>query len=1050
MKESNSVSECPINKTIHRLFEEQVEKAAGGVAVVGPSGSEMVTYKELNRRADRLADSLLDRGVGTGSIVGLMMTRSIEMVIVMMGVLKAGGAYLPIDRDYPRERINYILRDSGAEIVLTETAGVGAGPDSSHLQRRSHAADSPAYVLYTSGTTGRPKGVLVEHRSVVNVLRWFGKRYNVAGGVRVIQLSRYSFDPSVEQIFATLLYGGTLHVVSPELVVDTRQLRRYIDVHRINIINFVPTVLDELLRYGPRLDSLRSVISGAERLTDEIKDRLVDKGYDLTNHYGPTETTIEATASRCSAARVNIGRPIDHVTCHIFAEEGHIADPGESGELCISGAGVARGYLNNPELTAGKFVNLAAKAREDTRSPNHQILTPKSYILYKTGDLARFLPDGTIEFLGRLDDQLKIRGYRVEPAEIEQTLLAHPDVRQAVVMAVDTPSGGEQLTAYIVPRARPARISPLREYLRGQLPDYLVPGLLVPVDRLPLHPNGKVDRQALTGLSAGAKSGNYQAPRDRLEKKLVDIWARVIGIDKSSLGIDADFFELGGNSLNVNRMMQEVHREFNVKVNAADIFQLAEIGKLAEYIKAAAAEPYRPIEAVEKREYYSLSSAQERFYVLQRMAPNSTGYNISEFFLLEGNLDSRRLTGTFKELIGRHESFRTCFTRIEGEPQQRISGTVHFEGEYVDLKDGQEADEVIGTFIRPFDLAHAPLLRVGLIRFGHCCHILMIDMHHIISDGVSLAIFIREFLTLYGGGIVPPLPIQYKEYAQWQSKRLFSGDLLNQEKYWLAEFGLGIPALNMRLDYPRPAIQSFDGDAVTFDIGEDLTDQLKGVASTSAATLFMVLLAAYAVLLFKYTGCETLVVGYPVAGREHADLDNIIGMFVNTVALKIPLNPAASFFETLAAVKEKCLEAFQNQDYPFDILVDKLNYRRDAGRNPIFDTLFVLQNQDMGEMEIENLKTGPYEFKKFSSPFDFWLEGVDKGGCLCFSLGYCTRLFHRETMENLSRRFLAILAQIAAAPHRSIKDMDLASAYERDRILHCFNRSREAHEYDFI
>jgi fengycin family lipopeptide synthetase D len=1044
MKESHTVSECPISKTIHRLFEEQVEKAAGSVAVVGPSGSEMVTYEELDRLADRLADSLVDRGVDTGSIVGLMITRSIEMVTAMMGVLKAGGAYLPIDRDYPGERINYILRDSGAEIVLTEAAGVGAGPDSPHLHRRSPAADSPAYVLYTSGTTGRPKGVLVEHRSVVNVLRWFGKRYNVAAGVRVIQLSRCSFDPSVEQIFATLLHGATLHLAPPELVVDTRQLRRYIEVHRINIINFVPTVLDELLGYGPKLDSLRSVISGAERLTDEIKDRLIAKGYDLTNHYGPTETTIEATASRCTAKKVNIGRPIDQVTCHIFTEEGHAADPGEPGELCISGAGVARGYLNNPELTAEKFVNIAAKAREDTRRPQNtksQILNPKSYILYKTGDLARCLPDGNIEFLGRLDDQLKIRGYRVEPAEIEQALLAHPDVKQAVVMAADTPSGGKQLAAYIVPRARPARISPLREYLRGQLPDYLVPGLLVPLDRLPLHPNGKVDRQALAGLLAGAVSGNYQAPRDRLERKLVDIWARVIGIDEGSLGIDADFFELGGNSLNVNRMMQEVHREFNVKIDAAEIFRLAEIGKLAEYIRAAAAEPYRPIEAVEKREYYPLSSAQERFYVLQQMAPNSTGYNISEFFLLEGSLDSRRLTGTFKELIGRHESFRTYFTRIKGEPRQRISSTVHFAGEYVDMDD---------TFIRPFDLAQAPLLRVGLIRIDHGRHILMIDMHHIISDGVSLAILMREFLTLYAGGIVPPLPIQYKEYAQWQNKRLFSEDLLKQEKYWLAEFGLGIPALNMRLDYPRPAIQSFDGDAVTFDIGEDLTDQLKEVASTSAATLFMVLLAAYAVLLFKYTGCETMVVGYPVAGREHADLANIIGMFVNTVALKIPLNPAASFFENLAAVKEKCLQAFQNQDYPFDSLVDKLNYKRDAGRNPVFDTLFVLQNQDMGEIEMENLKIGPYEFKKFSSPFDFWLEGVDKSGCLCFSLGYCTRLFHRETMENLSRRFVAILTQIAAAPHRSIKDMDLASAYERDRILHCFNRSREAHEYDFI
>ncbi|MFC2146881.1 condensation domain-containing protein, partial [Acidobacteriota bacterium] len=700
------------------------------------------------------------------------------------------------------------------------------------------------------------------------------------------------------------------------------------------------------------LGNLKELMVGGEALPDKLLADLTQSTQaKIYNMYGPTETTIWSTVKDLTGAEeINIGTPIQNTVIYIYDKHYHLQPVGVPGELCIGGDGLARGYINRPQLTADRF---------------HR--SYKSYMspIYRTGDLARWLPDGNIEFLGRMDHQVKVRGFRIELGEIENQLLTHGKIKEAIVIARDN-NNDKYLCAYMVAKpgeTNPIDLSGLREYLSNRLPDYMVPAYFVQLDNIPLTPNGKIDRKALPD-QVFAAGQDYTAPRSRIEKELVDIWAEVLGRDqlhvtqlRQSIGIDNNFFQLGGHSLKATILIARIHKKYDVQIPLVEFFKNPTIKKLAGYMHCTGRDKFVSIEPVEKKEYYALSSAQKRLYILYRFEKDSKAYNMPLILTLEGNITPGTMEETFKKLISRHESLRTWFGKINEEPVQGIQGDVEFEIEYLNISqdepdfnvkeessleigNSQLEAIIIDLFVRPFDLAKAPLIRVGLRKIEKYKHILMIDIHHIITDGVSYNILLRDFTSLYAGQKLPPLMLQYKEYSEWQQSREVQNTIKDQEEYWLKEFEENIPVLNLPADYSRPPVKSFEGDNIGFSLSVEEIRRLNEIAHIERTTLFMVILAAYNILLAKLSSQEDIVVGIPIAGRRHTDLETIVGVFINTLALRNYPSGEKTCKRFLKEIKEKTIKSFENQDYQLEDLVEKAAVKRDRSRNPLFDVSF--------------------------------------------------------------------------------------------------------------
>ncbi len=1029
-------AEYPKEKTIQELFEEQVSKRPDQIAVVFKD--QQLTYRELNEKANQLARVLREKGVGQDSVVGLLVRPSLEMFIGALGILKSGGSYLPIDHEYPQERIRYMLEDSYTGILLTqkefnsgfdfpaetldledETLYQGKKENLSHSNRSNNLA----YIIYTSGSTGKPKGVMIEHRSLINLCQWHINDYQVTNSDKSTKYAGFGFDASVWEIFPYLLSGSTIHVIPEELRLDVGELNRYYEAHGITI-SFLPTqICEEFLKTGNR--SLRKLLTGGDKLRQYVKTN-----FELVNNYGPTENTVVTTSfvTNQTYPNIPIGKPVSNSQIYILGENQQLQPVGVAGELCISGDGLARGYLNRPELTTEKFV-------ANPYEPGER--------MYRTGDLARWLPDGNIEFLGRIDQQVKVRGYRIELGEIESELLNYESVKEAVVIDKEDNTGNKYLCAYLV-SDQEFSVSDLRKHLARELPDYMVPSYYVPVERIPLTLNGKIDRKALPQPEGALyAAASYEAPGSHTEEILASIWQEVLEVGK--IGIHDNFFNLGGHSLKATVLASRIHKEMNVEIPLREIFQRATIRELAEYMDGAAENMYAAIQPVAEQADYPVSAAQKRLYVLNQLDREGTGYNIPGVMVIEGELNRERLAETFYKLVQRHEALRTSFQLKEGEPVQIIHPAIDFE---VDYQAGNEAQvqSTVAAFVRPFDLSKAPLLRVGLIKLSGHKHILMLDIHHIIADGVSMNILTEEFIRLYEGKDLSKLRIQYKDYAVWQ-RQLFAGEIIRargrakQEEYWLKAFGGEIPLLNLPTDYPRPTVQSFAGDRITFNAGRKLAEELKTLAAATGGTLYMVLLAAYNVLLSKYAGQEDIIVGSPSAGRPHADLEGIIGMFVNTLAMRNQPESGKTFKEFLLEVKANALSAYENQDYQFEELVEKLNLKRDISRNPLFDVMFALQNVGHSEAKLADVQLTPYEFENRIAKFDLMLEATEIGDGIGLSLEYCTQLFRKETIQRMAGHFLNILQEAAANPDVQLAGMDMVSEAEKEQLLLEFNRT---------
>ncbi len=1095
---NNTDADYPKDKTIHQLFEEQVEKTGDRVAVIGMPHA--ITYNELNKKSDQLAYSLKEKGVRPEDIVGIMVERSIEMIIGIFGILKAGGAYMPIDPNYPENRIKYMLADSSTGILLTSRnlseriafekeiiyldsckrfGPVGASSEKRHAPcSRPHASQvsvSLAYVIYTSGSTGRPKGVLVEQGSLVNTIYWRKQEYNLGTVDKVLQLFSFSFDGFVTSFFTPIVSGSAVVLLTDEEPRDIFRIKEVIVTWKITHFICVPSLYASLLELcsPAELSRLRMVTLAGEPIKPAIveKSKKLNSQLEVINEYGATENTVVATICRDlrpgmvpgRAFTIPIGKPMANTKIFILDLDDHIVPVGIPGQLCIAGKGLARGYLNRPELTTEKFDHDFQDYQDyqdkNKNKTDHDFWDYQDYqdekekaegshhsALYRTGDLARWLEDGNIEFLGRIDYQVKIRGFRVELGEIENQLLNYEDIKAAVVIAREEKNSETYLCAYVVPRAAGTYdFSRLNHYLQRKLPGYMVPAHFVSLAEVPLTVSGKVDRKSLPQPEIVSPE-KYIAPRNEVEKTLVDIWSEVLGIEKEIIGIDANFFRLGGHSLKAAALAARIHKILNVKIPLSEVFQLSTIRNLAEYINGAANVQYTSIEAAKEKEYYALSSAQRRLYILHQVNETSTRFNMSTAMRIEGAVDKKKLENTFKQLIRRNENFRTSFEMKGNEPVQVIHQNEAFGLEYFDLAGiGKQTEtekiekQVVKNFFKGFDLSGAPLLRACLIKTAEEKYILMVDMHHIISDEASVELLEREFWALYVGEELPELKFRYRDFSEWQNRLLDSHSFKKQEQYWLSQFKESIPVLHLPLDFPRPSVIKAEGSRIYFELDREITTGVTRLVMDTETTTFMVLIAIYNVLLSKYSGQEDIVVGSPIAGRRHLDLKDIIGLFVNILPIRNQPKREKTFREFLQDVKVNALNVYENQEYPFERLVWNLQLKVDPSRSPLFDVVFVLRDAKAREKQMHRLEAlsginiRPYEVAKEQIHNELILEATEGSNTLSMVLEYSTELFEEATARKMCKHYAEILEQVLENP--DIKLEDIRVSYGLSAVL---------------
>ncbi|MDH6351844.1 non-ribosomal peptide synthetase [Brevibacillus sp. 1238] len=1048
----------PAERSIAHMLKQQVEQRPDDIAVV--FGEQSLTYAQLHAQSNQIAHALHHKGIGKGDVVVVMAERSLELVTGLFGVLKAGAAYTPVDPGYPAERLRYLLRHSKAKLLLVQRsvqdritdseAEVVAVEDLLAAECAWPSEDLPLsydpeqlmYVLYTSGSTGNPKGAMIRSHSFVNLLHWYTREFALGENDRMLLIASASFDLAQKNLYAPLITGGRLVLFAPGLY-DYEQMSATIEREGITAINCTPSAFYPLVEANAdddyqKLRSLRWVFLGGEPIhMNQLAPwlRSAQCQAEIVNTYGPTECTDIASYYRLHGkdwqgeTNLPIGKPIDNVRLYVVDKDMRLVPEGLEGELCIGGVGVGFGYYNAPELTQERFV----QSRE----------LPEQ-VVYKTGDVVKRLPDGQIVFIGRVDHQVKVRGFRIEIEEIEKKLLDHPQIKETVVTALQDAGGDTTLRAYVVP-AQTLTTEQIYDYLQTELPSYMIPQFVIVLEALPLTPNGKVDRKALPVPSEELAQAEEQAAeaelQDETEQQLLKLWQEVLGIRKA--GRKDSFFRLGGHSLKAVALLSRIKKTFGVAIPIHTLFRQPTIQQLAEVIRHSPKTNVASILPAGGQEYYRLSSEQERLYVLEQFEHVGTAYNVPWAAHVSGPFDAARCQQAFAALSLRHETLRTCFELIGDTVLQKVLPKADGFFTYEEAS-GEQPDQLIRQFVRPLDLRVGPLFRVKVIRLGAEEHLLLLDMHHIIADGISLQIVLQEFAALYNEGkTLEPLPMQYKDYANWQCKHRET--LQSQEKYWLDVLQGELPVLNLPLDYPRPPLQSFAGDKITARLDTSLVGKLRQVAEETDTTLYMVLLAAYHVLLHKYTGQTDIIVGSPIAGRPQAEFEHLVGMFVNTLALRNFPHPDKPFRTFLAEVRESCLQAYEHQEWPFEKLVEKLQPTRDLSRNPLFDTMFVLQNMENSLPSLPGVELVALPINSQSSQFDLMLEAVEQAGSLQLNLEFCTKLFAPRTMEKLLRHYVNLLAQLAQDADQRLIDMDMLSAAERERLVYGWNETTTAY-----
>jgi amino acid adenylation domain-containing protein len=1060
---------------LHQLFEAQVERTPTKVAVA--CGSECLAYRQLNTQANQLAHFLRRQGVGPNVLVGLCLERSVAMIVGLLAILKAGGAYVPLDPDTPPARLTYQLRDIQARLVLTQERLLARLPewegqyicldDSSAML--AEELDNPqlpsdledlAYVIYTSGSTGVPKGVMIRHRSVANYTHFMCRLIAPESGLHFATVSTLAADLGNTAIFCSLASGGCLHVLPYEIITDGQVFARYVSQHPLDVLKIVPSHLRALLAAssGRAILPRRYLVLGGEALSRALLKQIrALSSCCVINHYGPTETTIGVLVNvlgvsgqgdgleqveaeeEDALATVPVGHPVANTEAYVLDCYRRLVPVGVTGELYIGGAGLAAGYLHQPEQTEERFVH-------------HPFSTQEGARVYKTGDLARYAADGKMEFLGRADSQVKLRGHRIELGEIEAVLGRHPNVWGCVVLLREEEPGEPYLIAYVVPRQQPDPTSAeLRHFLQEQLPEHMVPAAFVLLQNLPLTANGKVDRKKLPlpQRSENRARSTYVAPRRPIEEVLVEIWEEVLKVGQ--VGIRDNFFNLGGHSLLATQVISHLRKVLQVEVPLRNLFEAPTIAGFAEHVSRA----LRPRQCVElpplvpisRTQELPLSFAQQRLWFLDQLEPGSISYNLPVAVRLSGMLNVEAFERSLREIVRRHESLRTTFRTQEGQPVQVIGLVGAFRLLYTDLgrltpeqRKGEARRLAQEERQSPFDLACGPLLRTMLLRLSEREYILLLSMHHIVSDGWSAGVFLHELSTLYNAFVhgrsspLPELPIQYADFACWQRKWLQGEVLEAQLDYWTQQLKGAVP-LELPTDHPRPAIQTFRGATQEFLVPAALSEDLKQLSQREGVTLFMTLLAAFQVLLARYTGQSDISVGSPIANRTHAEIEGLIGFFVNTLVLRTNLSGNPSFQDLLAGVREVTLGAYAHQDLPFEKLVEVLQPERDLSRSPLFQVVFFLRNCSAGSEELAGVTLQSLEEESVTAKFDLTLSMTETEQGLHAKVEYNTDLFEASTVSRLLRHFHILLTGIVAHPEQCLADLPLLSETECRQLL---------------
>ncbi|MET4141219.1 amino acid adenylation domain-containing protein [Pedobacter sp. UYP1] len=1003
------------------LFEHEVKLHPDRIAV--SDGKKELTYKELNEQANKVANYLIAERIVPGNIVGLLFERSLNMIVSILGVLKAGGGYLPIDPSLPEQRISYMLNHSRAAFLLSQneflemhTAYLPTQAiDSSKIELQSVAnsgieiqpADL-AYCIFTSGSSGNPKGVMMNHRSVINLVKGLEEKVYRAYEDKILKvalLASFSFDASVQQIYGSLLQGHSLYIADDESRRDGAKLRSFYERNNIDISDGTPThlrLLLDALGENTSVGNFSSWILAGETLPKEFVKEFYSKVGDkvqLYNFYGPTETCVDSTSYKVDRdcledyPFIPIGKPLPNERIYITDTHGGLVPTGVIGELCIAGDGLAKGYVGDQTTSSEKFRSGWVIGEER---------------VYRTGDMARWLPDGNLEYRGRIDNQVKLRGYRIELSEIEHHLSTHAEINHCVV-EFKAYEHEKCLVAYYESAAE-LQVSDLRYHLAQRLPDYMIPSYYMQMDQLPFTANGKIDRNALPDYELKV-AGNYTPPTTETEEKLVKIWADVLKRDVATIGINNNFFDLGGQSLKLVFLANRIRETFKLSISLIKLTSLKDIQELAKEINSGIEGDYFKIQKAGEMDFYPLSSAQKQFYFLNQLNKNSTVYNQPQAFTINGLLEREKIRDIFHQIIERHEIFRTRIQLVNDLPVQYVLEEATFELEYFNSSLEKSA-EIIKEFIRPFDLHTAPLLRAGLIRIDEERHILITDRHHIVSDGVSLGIFLRDFISLYQGKELSPIELQYRDYAAWQESEIYQKNLASQKHFWNGVFATPPSILALQTDYERPVIPTYHGAQIDFVFELAQTKILNNLAKSLGVTLFSVVLGIFKILLYKVTGQKDLIIGTPVSGRRDTEIEDIMGVFINMLALRNDVEDHGNLYDFLKQVHQSVILGLEHQDYPYEKLINDLGIARDFNRNSLFDVMFVYKNEEPLELKLQDLELKTYVLDSNTSQMDLILHVNATENEIQLGFQYATDLFQRSTVENFVKYFKQITDQV--------------------------------------
>ena len=1030
---NNTNVDYPKDKTIVDLFEEQVEKTPDNIAVVFEN--QKLTYRELNEKANQLAKIILSNGINTEDTVAIFLDKSLEMIIAILAILKSGAAYLPIDIDYPFSRIDYMLKNSNAKLILTlenlnnlitdikvldislNNNFYNENTDNINININSN---NLAYIMYTSGSTGTPKGVMVEHKNIVRLVK--NTNYiNLSQNDRILQTGSIVFDACTFEIWTALLNGLQLYIIKKNDLLNPTALKEFIDNNKISILWLTSPLFNKLCEDNVSIfDNVKFLLTGGDVLSPKYINKLHDynKNIQIINGYGPTENTTFSCCFKINkkyTSSIPIGKPISNSTCYIVSKSGKLQPIGIPGELWVGGDGVSRGYLNRDDLTTEKFLKNYYNDR-----------------IYKTGDLVRWLPNGNIEFLGRIDSQVKIRGFRIELNEINLKILSFPDVKECYTNIYEI-NNQKHICSYVVLKNNTSE-KILKDFLTKNLPVYMIPSCIMIMDKLPLNANGKIDRNNLPFPEHFRK--NIIEPRNPIESFLVDSIKNII--NSENISIDDNILELGIDSLSSITLASSLAKKYNIQITVKDILETATIKDLANLIKNADKVVTATILKAENADFYPLSSAQKRiYYACKMIGDENIVYNISGKMEFNQHLDSKKVKDTFKKIIDRHISFRTAFVIDNNEVKQKIMNNVKFDIPVFNSKEDEMPDN-ISKFVKPFQLDTAPLLRVELHYLENGKTILLIDTHHIIMDGTSLGNLINDFNNLYNDNKLSEKTINYIDYSVWEQQNLESEKMQLEEKYWLNKINnFPMQSLNLPYDYNPKAIKTFAGNKISQKIDDSEFKQLEDIAKLLGVSPYILFISAFIILLHKYTNQNEIVIGSPIANREHSELQNLIGMFVNNITITSTVNSNMKFSEFLYDVKEQIFEDINNQEYPYDMLVKKLNIPNNSS---LFDVVFTYQNTENNSITVNDELATLQEIKNNISKFNITLEVQPNQHTI--NLEYMTDLFKLETMTSFMEHYIFILHQLKDNINVYIKDINIITPNE-EKLLNKFNDTFE-------